>query len=255
MLKNYHTHTVRCNHASGSEREYIEAAIKAGVKVLGFSDHAPYIFEGGYIPTFRMLPNEAEGYVALLCELREEYKNDIELHIGFEAEYYPSLFASFISLCRSLDIEYLILGQHCLHDEYDGIFTTTPTDDPGLLCEYTSQVIEGLETGSFSYFAHPDVFNFTGDDDIYREQARRICLKAKELDIPLEYNLLGRQLNRHYPQNRFFEIAAEVGNEIILGRDAHSPDAFYDTATERQSLEYLASLGITPIESLKFKKV
>ncbi len=255
MLKNYHTHTVRCNHALGSEREYIEAAIKAGVKVLGFSDHAPYSFEGGYIPTFRMTPKQACGYVALLSELKEEYKNDIEIHIGFEAEYYPSLFDKFISLCQSLNIEYLILGQHCLHDEYDGIFTTTPTSDIGLLTEYTDQVIAGLETGKFSYFAHPDVFNFTGDDSIYREQAMRICVRAKELGIPLEYNLLGRQLNRHYPQNRFFEVASDVGNEVILGRDAHNPEAFGDEKTERDSLGYLKSLGITPIETLTFRKV
>ena len=41
MYANYHTHTVRCNHARGSEREYIETAIARGMQVLGFSDHVP----------------------------------------------------------------------------------------------------------------------------------------------------------------------------------------------------------------------
>ncbi len=44
MLANYHTHTERCYHASGEDKEYVEAAIKAGLKVLGFSDHCPWIF-------------------------------------------------------------------------------------------------------------------------------------------------------------------------------------------------------------------
>ena len=39
MNANYHTHTVRCHHAIGSEREYIEKAISRGFKKLGFSDH------------------------------------------------------------------------------------------------------------------------------------------------------------------------------------------------------------------------
>ena len=39
MLANYHTHTPRCGHAIGSERQYIERAIEEGFKVLGFSDH------------------------------------------------------------------------------------------------------------------------------------------------------------------------------------------------------------------------
>ncbi len=29
-MQNFHTHTYRCHHAKGSDREYVEAAIKAG---------------------------------------------------------------------------------------------------------------------------------------------------------------------------------------------------------------------------------
>lgn len=32
LTANYHTHTVRCRHAYDSEREYIETAIKMGIK-------------------------------------------------------------------------------------------------------------------------------------------------------------------------------------------------------------------------------
>ena len=45
---NYHTHTARCRHASGREEEYIQQAISSGLKVLGFSDHTPYPFQGDY---------------------------------------------------------------------------------------------------------------------------------------------------------------------------------------------------------------
>ena len=45
MLYNYHTHTVRCRHASGTDREYVEKAIEGGIKTLGISDHAPYLFK------------------------------------------------------------------------------------------------------------------------------------------------------------------------------------------------------------------
>ena len=44
MLANYHTHTVRCQHASGDDRAYVETAIKNGMRVLGFSDHCPWIY-------------------------------------------------------------------------------------------------------------------------------------------------------------------------------------------------------------------
>ena len=57
MRYNLHTHTKRCNHAQGEDREYVEAAIKAGIKTLGFSDHCPQFFPGtDYYSNFRMRP-------------------------------------------------------------------------------------------------------------------------------------------------------------------------------------------------------
>ncbi len=53
LTTNFHTHTTRCNHAVGEDRQYVEAAIKGGLKVLGFSDHSPYFFSGDYYSTFR----------------------------------------------------------------------------------------------------------------------------------------------------------------------------------------------------------
>lgn len=41
---NIHTHTVRCNHAVGTDEEYVTAAINNGLKLLGFSDHVPFNF-------------------------------------------------------------------------------------------------------------------------------------------------------------------------------------------------------------------
>ena len=44
MIANYHTHTTRCRHASGTEEAYVQAAIQGGLEILGFSDHTPYWF-------------------------------------------------------------------------------------------------------------------------------------------------------------------------------------------------------------------
>ena len=72
MICNLHAHTFRCNHASGTEREYIENAIAAGMKIYGFADHAPYPFPEGYYSGFRMRPELQEDYVNTLLALREE---------------------------------------------------------------------------------------------------------------------------------------------------------------------------------------
>lgn len=78
MTANYHTHTPRCHHAVGDEREYIENAIKAGIKLLGFSDHTPQLYENGYISPIRMTPEEAPGYVDRLRTLADEYRGTLK---------------------------------------------------------------------------------------------------------------------------------------------------------------------------------
>lgn len=85
MIANYHTHTPRCNHAQGSEQEYVDSALSAGLKILGFSDHTPYFFPGDYYSTFRMRPEELPGYVAAVNGLRERYAGQLDIHVGVEA--------------------------------------------------------------------------------------------------------------------------------------------------------------------------
>ena len=84
---NYHAHTWRCQHAYDTEREYIEAAIEMGIKEFGFSDHVPCPFRDGYVSGIRMTMEQAPEYVASIRNLAAEYKNDIKIYVGFEAEY------------------------------------------------------------------------------------------------------------------------------------------------------------------------
>lgn len=255
MIFNYHTHTPRCHHARGNEREYIEAAITAGVKILGFSDHAPQFYEDGFVSYFRMLPDEAEGYVRTLRDLAEEYRSDIELHIGFEAEYYPSIFPKLQAFCRDLGAEYLILGQHCLTVEPTDAWPSHPTEDVGILRRYVDEVLAGLATGSYSYVCHPDLMNFLGPDEIYDEEMTRLCRGAKALGIPLELNLLGLREHRHYPAERFIRIATRERNDIVLGCDAHEPEAFLHPSAEAAACELLSAYGITPLSSLPLRPI
>lgn len=83
---------MRCQHAGGDDREYIEKAIEAGYKILGFSDHAPFVFENDYVSPVRMKMSELDEYVSTLQRLKKEYEKDIKIFIGLEAEYWPKVF-------------------------------------------------------------------------------------------------------------------------------------------------------------------
>ena len=96
MIVNLHTHTPRCHHAVGTEREYADAAVAAGLKTLGFSDHTPYFFPGDYYSRMRMYPNELMDYADTVRALQKEYAGRLEIPLGVEVEYYPSLFSTLL---------------------------------------------------------------------------------------------------------------------------------------------------------------
>ena len=254
MIANYHTHTPRCKHAEGSERSYVERGLEGGLKLLGFSDHSPYLFDTpDYYSTFRMRPEELADYVQTLQALQEEYADRIELHIGLEAEYYPKLFARLLDFLRQYPVEYLILGQHALYNEVEGIYSARPTTDRKLLDQYLGQTLEALDTGVFSYFAHPDLFCFEGDDAVYEAHVRRLCRHAMKRRIPLEFNLLGLAEARHYPNPRFWRIVGEEGCPVILGCDAHAPEGVWDPRLIARGEAMLQSFGISPLETVSLR--
>lgn len=249
MRTNFHTHTARCNHADGTDREYVEAAIKSGIKVLGFSDHVPYpaFPDPTYYSYFRMKPAKTDDYCNSILQLQKEYKADIDIRLGFEAEYYPEMFGELLDFLKAYPYEYLLLGQHCVGKEYDNPWWSShPTADADILSRYVSQAVEGMQTGAFGYLCHPDLIHFKGDDAVYREQMKRICETALALDMPLECNMLGFRDHRNYPNRRFFRLAAEYGCKVILGMDAHSPAAFSDPCNNG-ILDFLADCGVTNI--------
>ena len=255
MKANYHTHTWRCNHAEGNEQQYVENALKAGLEVLGFSDHTPYPFPNGYRSSFRMLPEQLGGYVETVLQLRERYARRIEIPLGLEAEYYPKHFQKLLALLRDYPMDYLILGQHFVGNEYDAPYNGVGSEDVDLLRRYVHQSCDAMNTGLFTYFAHPDLIHFRGSTRLFRQYMKDICVEAKSCGVPLEFNLLGLAGRRHYPTWTFWELAAEEGCDVILGRDAHHPNALLDEKPEQEALQMLGSLGITPMERAVLRSI
>ncbi len=244
MRANYHTHTWRCHHAVGTEREYVEKAIEAGLETLGFADHAPYPYPAGYVATYKMLPSQLEDYVDTVLDLKREYKGQIEIRLGLEAEYFPAMWEGFLRLLEPYPIEYLLLGQHFLENEYDDpVYCGDRISSEDRLHRYCSQCIDALATGRFLYFAHPDLLFFSGPYAVYEEEITRVCRFCKERDIPLEMNLLGIIKNRHYPNPLFWEIAAREGNSVVLGSDAHRPEGVFVPDAVRKAERLLKECG------------
>lgn len=257
MLKNYHSHTERCGHAWGADEEFVNAAIDAGFGVLGFSEHAPWPFVDGYreIDTRqRIRLEELDSYIADMQALKEQYKDKIEIKIALECECFPQYFDWLKTVQPKLD--YLILGVHCAsEDEHLSHYYARSTKAEQVE-EYLRCTLAGMESGLFAYLAHPELClaDYPVYDDVCKEMVHSLCRKAKELDMPLEYNLYGvdkqsrgRQKGLGYPCKLFWEAAADHGCTAIIGVDAHRPEHF-NRQRFLDAREYLTSLGMKLID-------
>lgn len=254
MIANYHTHTWRCMHARGKEEEYVRNAIEGGLKILGFSDHTPMPYEGSYVSRVKMKVSQLGDYVETVLDLRNTFRNEIDIKLGLEVEYYPLYFDRLLEIVGEYPVEYFILGQHYLGNEIGEVFCGTPTKEEASLARYCEQSLEALETGCFTYFAHPDLLNYVGEEHIYRKHMRFLCLGAKELGIPLEINFLGIADHRHYPNEKFWEIAGEVGNQVIFGSDAHRPEWVYNPQALHAAEELVKKYDLNLIDTVELRK-
>ena len=255
MIANYHSHTYRCRHASGTEREYVECAIARGLQIFGFSDHTPQFFPGSYYSFMRMYPQELDGYCQTVRALQKEYRDQIQIPLGLETEYYPGTWQELLPRLQDAGIEYMILGQHWLGNEASDHGSGGATADEALLKRYCHQVMTGLETGKFTYLAHPDLFHFVGSRDIYRHHMRELIRFCRQGNVPLELNLLGLLCRKHYPSEEFFSLVAEENCPVILGLDAHDPAHITNLQPEAAGLEMVRHFGLNLLNTVELRSI
>ena len=220
----FHIHTYRCGHASDeNDEEYVKSAIELGAKQITFTDHAP--FPGDPFGN-RMKIAQLPEYVQTLSELKEKYKDWIDVRIGLEIEYLPKFAAYYKQLYESGDFDLLMLGQHFyeVNEEQYSFSLGTDTlirEEAENLCE---AMIKGIKTGYFSVVAHPDRMfrKCTSWDAKMQKLSQELLSTAQESNVILEKNLSSMKKKNQYWEG-FWKLKNDV-IQVVIGSDAHSVD-------------------------------
>ena len=231
-MTNLHTHTFRCKHATGDVPDYIREARKAGISVLGFSDHVPYPDERW--ESWRMFYRELDDYQSILDESIQTTK-EITVLKGLECEWIPELKGYYEDeLLGKRGFQYLIGAEHWL--PYRGEWLNlSEVRTPAHLRAYTDNLIGAMESGLFTFIAHPDMFSigYREWDENTAACAGELFAASKSFGIPLEINAYGLRKpkistpsgERHqYPWNKFWSHASRFGIQVVCNSDAHSPE-------------------------------
>ncbi len=224
MRIDLHNHTTLCNHATGSMENYVKKAIGLGIDIFGFSDHAPMDFE----PEYRMSLKQKEFYEKSVLELKEKYKDKIEIILGYEVDFMSN--PNFIEKdILNAKVDYLIGSVHFIDrwgfdnpqflDIYDNKNIDTVWE------EYFQAISSMVKTGYFDIVGHLDlikIFKFFPKKDI-KKIAYQTMQDIKKSKMVLEINSSGfrKPISEQYPSKELLELAYELDINITFGSDAH----------------------------------
>lgn len=237
MKVDLHNHTTLCNHAEGSVSDYVEAAIRAGIDIFGFSDHAPMEFD----PKYRMAFHEMEHYHAMVMDAKKRYGSQIEILFGYEVDYLPGHMDERV---LHADVDYLIGSVHFL-DEWG-------FDNPEFIGRYAHEDIDRIWQRYFEEveaMAKSTLFDIVGHLDLikvfkFMPEADILLLAAPALDaiaesgMAMEINVAGyhKPVAEAYPSPELLAAAHARGIPVTFGSDAHAPEQVGRFRAEAEAL-------------------
>ncbi len=225
MIVDLHNHTILCNHAEGTIEEYIERAVSQGVNIYGFSDHAPMNFDEKY----RMSFEDMKKYESDILEIKERFKDKIDIRLGYEVDYLPGYMDSRV---LNANVDYLIGSVHFIdgwgfdNPEFIGRYEKMDIDE--IWQKYFDAVENMAKERLFDIVGHLDlikVFKFMPNRSI-DEIAKGALDAIAESGMSIEINSAGlrKPIKEPYPSLILLKMARDRDIPITFGSDAHSPD-------------------------------
>jgi len=217
-----HNHTILCNHAEDSMEEYIQKAIKKGISIYGFTDHAPMNYDEKY----RMKFEEMNIYESWIDNLKEKYQDEVKILKGYEVDFTPEVDKRVLER----DVDYFIGSVHFLDnwgfDNPEFLSQWTKRDVDDVYKEYFELIQNLADSKLFDIVGHLDlikVFGYRPKGDI-KEIAKYAIEAIADNKMAVEINTAGirKKVNEFYPSIHLLEMIKEYNIDITFGSDAHN---------------------------------
>ena len=232
---NLHTHTCRCKHGTGTVADYCREAVKAGISILGFTDHCP--FPDGEYGDSRMDFAEMPDYIREIEQARLEFPQ-LTILAGLELDYRPILGKQFFQdeFIHKYQLDYVIAGAHHLPAANGRPYLHAAWENPmslPTLHAFVRESVRVMELGLIEFLAHPDLTALSLPRWTLEVRSAYLDIidAAEALNIPLEINAYGLRKKwidtpegrrPMYPWRRFWELVAEHGGiTVVASSDAH----------------------------------
>ena len=243
ILADIHMHTDFSSDSKSPMESMIQGAIEKGLKTICFTEHLDYEYPGDDGQGLFLV--DIDAYQKKLFELKDIYKNDIEILFGIEFGLLPHLADRYQQTASSYDFDFIIGSSHLVPapwypndskhgDPYDDAFWADRSVED--VCEaYFQSILDNISSyKNFDTYGHIDyIVRYAPEKNkgyTYQKYAHILdkILKALiEHDIALEVNTAGFKygLGEPHPQSDILKRYLELGGDkITIGADGHNPE-------------------------------
>lgn len=260
----YHTHHERCGHAEGRLEEYVKRAVEIGLEQIGLSDHMPllHVDPAAYLPGMAMAMEELPRYVEECLQLKEKYRDAIDIRIGLEGDYIEGYEEAIARIVNGYPWDYVIGSVHFL-GEWDISDSRQLAGWEGkkvldVYRQYYDAVQKAARTGLYDFIGHLDVIKRFGhvpdEEDEVIGLERKTLEVIREADMAIELNASGKRMPcaEMFPKRRMLEFAFELGVPVTVGSDAHQPARLSRYVDEAVAL--LKEIGYTELATFRERR-
>lgn len=242
-LTNLHTHSFYSD-GKNSPEEMVLAAIENNLDSIGFSSHGP-VDEETY---WSIKHTKIEEYIEVINNLKEKYKDKIEIFLGMEMDYIPGKGFTDLSLSLMERLDYYIGSVHYLSKFNNGAWWTVDYYFDSVLRgidesfqgnkrkaveTYYETISEMAERFQPPIIGHLDLFKinnknnilFDEREDWYREAIGKTLDVIMNTSSAIEINTGGMArgyVQEQYPSNFVLKMIKERNIPITVNSDAHT---------------------------------
>lgn len=242
MKTDYHMHTSFSADSDTTPEKMIQAAIQKGLQTICITDHHD-IDHVGFLLDF-------EAYIPALQELKEKYRDKIEVLTGMEFGMRPHLGGQLKQLTERYPFDFVIGSLHSIDgkDPYHGEIFLEQTDEKVYRRAFELTLEDIRKCPDFDSLGHMDYVVRYGTnrekDYSYQKYADYLDEILKYLiqnGKALELNTAGWKygLSFAHPHQDILKRYKELGGEMItIGSDGHCPEhVAYDFSKVKEYLE------------------
>ena len=245
QFANFHAHS---NFSDGKEapETYLKNAIKQGLRIYGFSDHAPLPIDNFGAMHMSQLP----AYLSEIDRLKEAYSDRIQVYKSLEVDYISDVINIHSEHIQSAKLDYTIGAVHFIgylenglpwgfegsKESFEkGLQEVFDGDIKASVKKYFACIREMVQHHCPNVIAHLDRLKkqnkeekyFSENETWYQIEVLTTLEAISKTDAILEINTKGYYRNEiadMYPSDWVLEAAKDMGIPFLIGSDAHHPD-------------------------------